>query len=112
MALNKHQIFACNDLKEKLVDMPEWGGEIKIKALSVAEQLEYDAFISSDPKEIDMALHLIMVACVDSDNKKLFDSSDVELLKNKSSKNLFRLVNEILSLNKQNPDEVDSLAKN
>ena len=112
MSINKHQIFASNDLREKFVDMPEWGGAVKIRALSVKEQLEYDEFLSTEPKEVEMALHLIIVACVDDNNQKLFDLSDLELLKQKSSKNLFHLVHEILSLNKQEPENSDSLAKN
>jgi len=112
MSINKHQIFASNDLKEKFVAMPEWGGDVKIRALSVHEQLEYDAFIATEPKEIDMALHLILAACVDDNNSKLFNIDDLELLKQKSSKNLFYLVNEILELNKQKADDVENLAKN
>jgi hypothetical protein len=112
MSINKHQIFASNDLKEKFVDMPEWGGQVKIRALSVKEQLAYDEYLSTEPKEVEMALHLIISACVDDDNKKLFDISDMDLLKEKSSKNLFLLVNEILSLNKQLPADSDKLAKN
>lgn len=112
MSINKHQIFASNDLREKFVDMPEWGGVVKIRALSVKEQLVYDEFLTTKPKEIEMALHLIILACVDDNNQKLFDNSDLELLKQKSSKNLFYLVHEILSLNKQESEDADSLAKN
>lgn len=112
MALNKHQIFATNDLKEKLIEMPEWGGSVKIRALSVKEQLDYDAYIATEPKEIDMALQLIMFACVDDNNNKLFNKDDIELLKQKSSKNLFKLVHEILDLNKQNPKNQEDLLKN
>ena len=112
MAINKQQIFASRDLKEKMVDMPEWGGEVKIRALSVREQLQYDEYLGTEPKEVEMALHLIIAACVNDDNSKLFDVSDIEMLKEKSSKNLFFLVNEILSLNKQQPKDSDELAKN
>lgn len=112
MSLNKHQIFACNDLKESYVDMPEWGGKIKIKALSVQEQLDYDAFLASKPKEVEMALHLIIIACIDENGNKLFDENDLPLLKKKNSANLFKIVSEILKLNKQDANDVDDLAKN
>lgn len=112
MALNKHQIFASNDLKESFVDVPEWGGKVKIRALSVQEQLDYDEYLATKPKEIDMALRLIVTACVDTENKKLFSEDDVSNLKQKNSSNLFKLVEAILSLNKQNTAQVDELAKN
>lgn len=112
MSLNKHQIFASNDLKEAFVEMPEWGGKVKIKALSVQEQLDYDNFLATKPKEIEMALHLIIVACVDENNNKLFSEDDINLLKQKNSSNLFKLVSEILKLNKQDANDVDELAKN
>lgn len=108
--LNKHQIFAFNDLKEKVVHI--WGGELKIRALSVKEQLEYDAFLATEPKEVEMALHLIIAACIDDNGNRLFEETDIPYLKEKNSKNLFHLVHEILSLNKQDDKDVEDLAKN
>ena len=112
MSLNKHQIFAANDLKEAFVDVPEWGGKVKIKALSVQEQLDYDAFLAKKPAEIDMALHLIITACIDDNGGKLFNLEDCEMLKKKNAANLFRIVEKILDLNKQNSGQVEELAKN
>ncbi len=112
MSLNKHQIFAADDLAEKYVDMPEWGGDVKIKALSVAEQLDYDAFLAKAPSEMDMAIKLILLGCIDDKNNKLFNEDDADLLKNKKSDSIFKLVSEIIKLNQQRPQDVDNLAKN
>ncbi len=112
MSVSKHQIFASNDLREALIDIPEWGGKVKIKALSVQEQLDYDSFLATKPKEIDMALHLIIVGCINDDGTKKFDIDDISELKKKNSENIFKLVAGILTLNKQSPEDVDNLAKN
>jgi hypothetical protein len=112
MALNKHQIFASNDLKESFVEVPEWGGKVRIRALSVQEQLDYDEFLQTNPKEVDMAIQLIITATINDDGKKTFSKEDIPSLKEKSLDNLFRVVDAILKLNKQSPQDVDELAKN
>lgn len=113
MLLNKHQIFAFDDLESKVVDMKaEWGGDVKIKCLSVAEQLENDAFIAQNPSEIEMAIKLIVLSCVDENNNKLFSDDDFNFLKEKKMKSLGKLVKEILKLNRQEAEDVDNLAKN
>lgn len=112
MSLSKHQIFASNDLKEEFVDIPEWGGKIKIKTFSAREQLDLLDFLEKKPTELDMAIQFILLGCVDSDNKKLFNIDDVHLLKEKNAANLIKLAKRISDLNKQGADDVDNLAKN
>ena len=112
MSLNKHQIFAAKDLKESFVEVPEWGGKVKLKALSMQEQLDYDTFLSNKPNEIDAALRLVILACVDDSDNKLFNEEDLKELKKKDSVNLLKVVEAILELNNMKAKSVDNLAKN
>lgn len=112
MLLNKHQIFAADDLKFKIVNMQEWGGDVKIRVMTVGQQLEFDKFIASNPDDKEMAFYLIIRSCLDEDDKPLFNDDDKELLKNKSSESILHLFNEILELNKQQPGNVEDAAKN
>jgi hypothetical protein len=112
MALNKHQIFASNDLKESFVEVPEWGGKVKIRALSSQELFDYNALIHSDPSGLDLAMYLITTACIDDNGNKLFTEQDIPTLKTKNNDILFRIVDGISALSKQNPNDVDELAKN
>lgn len=40
MMLTAEQILTAPDLEERIVDVPQWGGSVRIKAFSKAEQLE------------------------------------------------------------------------
>lgn len=113
MILNKHQVFAADDLRTKVVDMTtEWGGDVKIKMMNAGEQLDFDDFLDSNPGNKEIAFKLIIKCCVDDEGKKLFTDEDMQFLKMKSSESLMKLFHEILSLNKQNKDDNVDLAKN
>lgn len=113
MLLNKHQVFAADDIKTNIVDMQkEWGGDVKIKVMSVGEQLAFDEFINSQPDDKQLAFYLITRSCVDEDNKLMFNDSDIEFLKQKSPESILKLFNAILDINRQQPADVENLAKN
>lgn len=112
MLLNKHQIFAANDLKQEIIAMPEWGGDVKIRVMSVREQLDFDKFLAAKPDDKEMAFFLIIKSCVDENDKPLFDDGDIEFLEQKSADSILKLFQAILGLNKQKPDDVETLAKN
>jgi len=94
------------DYKKKIVDMPEWGGEIEIRTLSVKQEMELQAIKSNN----DLVFQLIMMCCINEDGSPLFD--DVELLKQKHSEGILHLYNEIMALNKKNDGDIEELAKN
>ena len=113
--LNKHQIFASNDLKSQIISIPEWGGNIKIRVMSIGERLTLDSLkIDEDDKDMNLAFNWIIKSCIDENDKLLFDDpeEDIKFLKGKSSDSILKLFNAILSLNKQSQDDIDDLAKN
>jgi len=114
MLLNKHQIAIAKDLKEEIVPMPEWGGDIKIRVLSVKEQLEFDNFMSKNQDSQDAAIYLIVKSCINEDGSLMFDDNeqDLELLRQKNASSILKLFKHIMDLNKQQPDDIEKLAKN
>ena len=44
MILNREQILAANDVKTRIVDVPEWGGSVIVRGLT---SLERDRAIAS-----------------------------------------------------------------
>lgn len=112
MLLNKESILAADDIKTEIIPVPEWGGDVKIKAMSVKEQLDFDEYLSKNAGPHDMAFYLVVKSCVDESGSRLFTDEDVTLLHKKSSKPLMRIVEAIMSLNKQRDGDVEELAKN
>lgn len=109
--LNKHQIATYEDLKSKIIQV--WGGDIKIRVLNVAELQEYNEYIK-DNQDNDKGCYyfLIKKCCLGEDDKRIFEDCDDNILDNKSLESVTYIVNEILSLNKQLPNDVEELAKN
>lgn len=102
MILNRDAIRSCNDLKRELVNVPEWGGDVYVRELSVAELQGYlmmmregQSDISNiDTSKMDIAktmTKLVIYCVVDEDGNRLFTMDDAEWLEGKSVKALKRV---------------------
>ena len=85
MYLSKAEILAADDLPTEDVDVPEWGGKVKIQGLTKAKQqsvrelcMDAEGYLDTTKLEIAMFLN-----CV-SDPE--FEESDIDALKGKSAK--------------------------
>lgn len=113
MRLNKHQIYAAVDFKTEMVDIPEWGGEIEIRTMSVGQKFEYDNFIEEKkPTMQELALYVIKKCCIDDQGKLMFTDEDDQLLLEKSVQSLMRLFDACVALNRQRASDVEDAAKN
>ena len=114
MLLTKEAIFAAKDVNSKVIDVPEWGigAQIKIKAMSIKDQLVYEKEVAAKKDESDIIFNMLILCCVDEDNKHIFDKKDIELLKEKSSTAILKVFNECLNINSLDVDSVEKIAKN
>lgn len=87
-------------------------GDIEIREMNIAEQMEFDKFLDSKPDNKDIAFHVILKCCINEDGSKMFNEDDVEFLKQKSSASVLRLFNEILDINNQKSTSLEELEKN
>lgn len=46
------QIAAADDLKSETVDVPEWGGSMRLRELTVGEKLALSALAGSEPHRV------------------------------------------------------------
>jgi len=95
--LSKAQILAASDLPHEDVPVPEWGGEVRVKAMTGAER---DAFEQSNREALDQAggknlpnlrARLAALVIVDADNNSVFTLADVEALGKKNAAALDRV---------------------
>lgn len=111
--LNKNNIKEARDSKYSYVNVPEWGdkdSKIKIKSLSFKDQIEIEKIHNQkDSSESEKVLDVVLLACVDEDNKSLFDSSDKNWLKSKSPKPIMKIFNAVMDMV---GEDVDEKAKN
>ena len=83
MLLSKEQIFAAQDLQSIDVDVPEWGGQVKVKAMSAIDRINFEK-CQKDMHESELILQIVLLTCVDDKGERLFSNDDLVQLQQKS----------------------------
>jgi hypothetical protein len=95
--LTKEQILQAADATYEEIEVPEWGGWVRVRALSGAERDRFEASVAGDrPGKSRMNLlnvraRLVALAVVDETNRPLFSQADVEALGRKNAAALDRV---------------------
>ncbi len=110
--LTKAQIFACEDIRSKIVSVPEWGGDMKIRTLSIADQIEFEKSNKNKKHDSDAIFTMLTLCCVNEEGNRMFDKQDLEALQSKSSAAILRVFKECLDLNSLNDGDLEKQAKN
>ena len=112
--LSKEQILKVKDLKTETVDVPEWGGKVKIKTLNGSERDEFEQSIvqGAKVKMSNLTAKLCQLTLVDNSGILLFDSSDIAGLGKKSSKALSRCYEVASRLSGLGKKDMEELEKN
>ncbi len=100
--LTKAQILAIDDRKFEDVDVPEWGGSVRIGSMSALARDGYDQLfteIREKGLKVSIRAHLAAACIVDENGDQIFEPSDVEALGKKSAKALIRIFNRCAELN-------------
>lgn len=95
--LNRSAILSVDDFKYATVPCPEWGGEIRVRGLTAAEQATIARKVN-DKKTDDIAVVVAIMGIVDGDGNRVFEVSDKDALKGRSYAVLDRIAKKILEL--------------
>jgi hypothetical protein len=115
--LNRDQILDYDDLKTVDVEVPEWGGTVRLRMLTAKER---DAFEASTVETrgnkmkqnlANIRARLVSLCIVDESGKRVFESGDVARLGEKSAAALQRLFNKCNELNGLTDEDVEDLAE-
>lgn len=129
--LSRNQILEAKDIKTKDIEVKEWGGTIRIKQLSAkeynditmnmvnirkmaAKQLSFKKDENLEDAINELAIKnkkilLIIKSVVDENMKPLFTEADMELLYQKNTNVIDRIIAEIEELN---ADSIEETKKN
>ena len=113
MALTKEQIFAADDLKTKEVDVPEWGGKVKLRTMTGTERESYFRRLMkhrADEIPKDLFQTLVVICAVDDNGKQLFTMDDLPELAKKNGAVLDRLTKAAGDLNGLSDNSIDELS--
>lgn len=118
MYLTREQIMGADDRNTQDVDVPEWGGTVRLRGMSGLERDEYEAgIIAVGPdgkRRVDlknMRARLVAYSIVDEDGGRMFQAEDIEALGDKSAAALERVFDVARKLSGLSSDDVEELAE-
>lgn len=112
MALSKEQILAAKDWTSEVVAVPEWGGDVHIRAMSGADRDEFTKAIGEQREVGKFEASLLALTLADEHGALLFTLEEVETLRGKSAAVLDRLASEAMRVNGMKAGSKDEAVKN
>lgn len=115
--LNRESIRNADDIKFEDVTVPEWGGAVRVRALSGTERDKFEAAIVGDRKSRSLKLdnlraRLVAMSIVDENNQRIFSDADIPWLGKKSAAALQRVYAVCQRLSGLSDAEAEELAGN
>lgn len=79
------------DLPFKIVAIPEWGGEVAIRAMTATDRKTLEAYTKKKALPENYTAKVLVRSIVDGDGNRIFSDDDADLLGQKSARVLYRL---------------------
>lgn len=114
MSLTREQILASNDTKLMERDVPEWGGSVFIRIMSVGERDAYENewSLSKHKGMPDFRTKFLVKCLCDKDGNRLFTEADIAVLREKSADLMSALWDDAMKYNRLRGDSVEEAGKN
>lgn len=120
--LTKQQILEARDIRYVDVEVPEWGGKVRVKMMTGTERDAYEASLyevkagpdgKSDIRfnREDMRCKLLARVLVDEQGRRLFADAEIRTLGQKSAAALERVYKEAQRLNALDDEAVAAAEK-
>ena len=91
--LTREAILGVKDLVREDVDVPEWGGPVRVQGLTAAERDDFEASLLKDGKlsTTNIRAKLVVRCCRDDEGNRLFCDEDADELALKSGRAVDRV---------------------
>ena len=116
--LSKTAILTAQDLQTEDVEVPEWGGAVRVRSFTGRERDAFEASMvrgEGRDRKVDltnMRARLVGLTVIDETGQRLFTDEEVDLLGAKSGAALDRVFAVAQKLNGLSGTDVEELAKN
>lgn len=110
--LSADQILRAEDKDFEDIDIPLWGGTVRIQALSAAQTIEFVDSLKSPAAKKNSNTKIVLMSCVDAEGNFIFTKDQLAQLKEKSLKVLNQVANRCLILNELSDEEPEENIKN
>lgn len=112
--LSAKEIFDKDDAEFLDVPVPEWGGEVRIKALTGTKRDKYENSLAKMkngqmvPDVMNARARLVAWSAINADGSALFGDSEIMRLGNKNAKALDRVFEAAAKLSGIAPEDVET----
>lgn len=116
--LTKDQILKANDLPIEVLDVPEWGGSVRVRTVTAQEKDAWEQSLQTGKgRNIQLDLgnvraKLVALTVVDDHGKRLFTDKDVLALGQKGAKAMSRVYDAASKLNGISEEDLETIVKN
>lgn len=117
--LTREAILEASDLATEDVEVPEWGGAVRVRSLTGIERDAYESSIASvrwegtkatiQSNQTNIRARLVALSAVDDAGAKLFTEKDVLILGQKSAaalERVFKVAQRLSGLSDQDVEEL------
>ena len=116
--LTKDQILKADDRKHEDIEVPEWGGTLRVIPMTAAERDGFEASMlnskgKTDGKHMANFRARFVAACiVGEDNKRLFSSADVVALGKRSAAPVSTVFDVCRRINGMSAEDIEDIEGN
>lgn len=116
--LTRDDILNVDDRQYEEVEVPEWGGSVRVRGMSGTERDSYEASIleqRGNDRKVNLAnarAKLVARCLVDEQGHLMFVADDVRALGRKSAKALERVFDAARALSGMSEEDVEKLTEN
>jgi len=117
-ALSREDILKAEDRRIEVVEVPEWGGSVRVRSMTGAERDQFEGEVLDirrggvELKRANFRARLVVRTVVGDDDKPMFSPGDLEALGAKSAAALDRVIAIAMRLNGLEPGALEAAAKN
>ena len=113
MGLTKELILAADDLPREKIAVPEWGGDVWVRALTASERDALELSVTGDKGTMqNLRARLAVLVLVDEKGARLFSDGEAAALGAKSAAALDRVFTVGQKINALSEEDVEGLVKN
>lgn len=97
--LNKDQILSADDFASRDVEVPEWGGSLRLRSLSARDRDHFEAQFAQSQDLTNIRSRLVVLAIVDEEGNRIFSDAEAKALGEKSGLVVDRLFDIVREMN-------------
>ena len=118
VVLGRDSILGAADLKEVDVDVPEWGGVVRVRGLRGVERDRFEAgIVKGEGKNAkadlsNLRAKLVVLCCVDEAGERIFSDGDAEALGAKNAAALDRVFDVARNLSGMSDGDLEKMQGN